>query len=185
MFFNCVIYVCQHFSWDFPNQETNEFIESSSDLAMEINIFFCHRCLSFCFVYNHPNFKVLLLKTLGEESNSSNTGNTTFNYGIISNKVNESVQKSAVINERIIAENTRAKPKAQRKSTQELLILCKRKIDKLFLNFTKDLAVKLKYEPLFDDMKTLKCFFVSFHLFYICILISLHLWNSAQIFRIF
>ena len=141
-------------------------------------------CLSVLFT-TILTLTVLLLKTLGEESNSSNTGNTTFNYGIISNKINESVQKSAVINERIIAENTRAKPKAQRKSTQELLILCKRRIDKLFLNFTKDLAVKLKYEPLFDDMKTLKCFFVSFHLFYICILISLHLWNSAQIFRIF
>lgn len=114
---------------------------------------------------------VLLLKLLDRNSVSCSTGKTNPEFGISRNKINESVwKKHQVINERIITKNTRAKPKSQRKSKQEIDTLCKRKTEKLYLIFIKNLAVNLKYEPLFDDMKALKCFFVSFCFFvYHCV----------------
>lgn len=75
--------------------------------------------------------------------------------------MNLSLQKYYTEREQIRIENVNKNIKGQEKSKNELHILCQNETDKLFEKLFEDLSMSPKYEPLFDNIKFLKCFFVS------------------------
>ena len=97
------------------------------------------------------------LKALDETSKPKSFENLTARNG----NMNLSLQKYYIERKQIRIENVNKNIKGQEKSKNELHILCQNETDKLFEKLFEDLSMSPKYEPLFDNIKFLKCFFVS------------------------
>ena len=98
-----------------------------------------------------------LLKAFDGYSRPGSCGNSTVSNG----NMNKSLQKHYIEREQIKTEKVYKNIKGQKKSKNELHELCQKETDKLFEKLFEDLSMSPKYEPLFEDIRFLKCFFVS------------------------
>lgn len=98
-----------------------------------------------------------LLKGFDENSRPGSCENSTSR----NRNMNKNLKKHNIERVQIRTEKINKNIKGQRKSKYELHKLWQNETDKLFEKLFEDLSMSPKYEPLFDDIRFLKCFFVS------------------------
>ena len=104
-----------------------------------------------------PTVTVCLLVKFREDASSHSIKNSTSVNG---NSLKDPIKKYIVASEFVKVRKVKRRIPSL-KSKEEQYVRCESEAEKLFYHFAKDVIFNLKYNLLFDDIRTLKYHFVS------------------------